>query len=80
MLFACMVFKYFVISVFSSQQLDYPVCAGSKGTLKFLNHVTDEMQQVYRERIFRVHTQDLVDVTARFVILYCVQISGLSSA
>ena len=45
--------------------MDYPVPAGMKGSLMFLSGVTDEMQQVYRERIFQVSKQDLVDVTAK---------------
>ena len=51
------------------QQLDYPIAAGSKGLITFLNHLTSEMQQCYREKLFGVSKQDLLDVTARFVII-----------
>ena len=51
--------------------MDYPVPAGMKGSSMFLSGVTDEMRQVYREQIFQVSKQDLVDVTAKLVNLVC---------
>ena len=47
--------------------MDYPVSAGTKGSLMFLNGVTDEMLQAYRDKVFQVCKQDLVDVTAKLV-------------
>ena len=45
--------------------MDYPVPAGMRGSLMFLSGVTDEMRQVYREQVFQVSKQDLVDVAAK---------------
>ena len=46
--------------------MDYPLSAGSRGTLLFLHHLSDDMQQQYRGRVLEVNREDLVDLTARF--------------
>ena len=49
-------------------QIDYPVSPGSRGTQMFLHHISDEMRQEYRQKIFKASKADVIDVAMRSVV------------
>uniref|UniRef100_A0A9J8D6M0 Presequence protease, mitochondrial n=1 Tax=Cyprinus carpio carpio TaxID=630221 RepID=A0A9J8D6M0_CYPCA len=53
------------LSVFSA--VDAPVAPSDKGLGRFLNGITDEMKQRYRERLFAVTDKNLIDVAGRYL-------------
>lgn len=53
------------LSVFSA--VDAPVAPSNKGLGRFLNGITDEMKQRYRERLFAVTDKNLIDVAGRYL-------------
>ncbi|CAM4587891.1 unnamed protein product [Leuciscus chuanchicus] len=53
------------LSVFSA--VDAPVAPSDKGLGRFLNGITDEMKQRYRERLFAVTDNNLSDVAGRYL-------------
>lgn len=53
------------LSVFSA--VDAPIAPSDKGLGRFLNGVTDEMKQTYRERLFAVTDKNLIDVAGRYL-------------
>uniref|UniRef100_A0A672NXD7 Presequence protease, mitochondrial n=1 Tax=Sinocyclocheilus grahami TaxID=75366 RepID=A0A672NXD7_SINGR len=53
------------LSVFSA--VDAPVAPSDKGLGHFLNGITDEIKQRYRERLFAVTDKNLIDVAGRYL-------------
>uniref|UniRef100_A0A671NIE5 Presequence protease, mitochondrial n=1 Tax=Sinocyclocheilus anshuiensis TaxID=1608454 RepID=A0A671NIE5_9TELE len=53
------------LSVFSA--VDAPVAPSDKGLGCFLNGITDELKQRYRERLFAVTDKNLIDVAGRYL-------------
>lgn len=53
------------LSVFSAA--DAPVAPSDKGLVRFLNGITDEMKQTYREKLFAVTDKNLIDVAGRYL-------------
>lgn len=53
------------LSVFSA--IDHPVAPANKGSVLFSQGITDDMRQLYRDRVFSVSDSDLVDVANRFL-------------
>ncbi|XP_041374420.1 presequence protease, mitochondrial-like isoform X2 [Gigantopelta aegis] len=50
------------------QQTDRPVPPGKVGRLLFLEHITDDMRQTSRDKLFTVSQGDLKDVTERYLL------------
>lgn len=49
--------------------VDAPIAPSDKGLGRFLNGVTDEMKQTYRERLFAVTDKNLIDVAGRYLAI-----------
>ncbi|XP_064598150.1 presequence protease, mitochondrial-like [Liolophura sinensis] len=50
------------------QQIDKPVPPGSKGLTYFTQGVSDEMRQRNRDKLFAVSREEVMDVTARYLV------------